>query len=133
MHRDNEQQRYHYHKHQRILMKGTTLGSNLPFISYGGFGRVLEQHNPSLVTCAPRNLVYMNTNTPSSTIIYGVQGSGKSHSVGVIVENSLIRLQKLGSLPSRLSITIFHLSATQGGMHASSLRICICSGFGSGR
>ena len=59
----------------------------------------------------------MNTNTPSSTIIYGVQGSGKSHSVGVIVENSLIRLQKLGSLPSRLSVTVFHLSATRGGMH----------------
>ena len=59
----------------------------------------------------------MNTNTPSSTIICGVQGSGKSHSVGVIVENSLIRLRELSSLPSRLSVTVFHMSAAQGGMH----------------
>jgi hypothetical protein len=59
----------------------------------------------------------MNTNTPSSTVICGVQGSGKSHSVGVMVENSLINLRQLGKLPGPLSVTVFHLSATQGGMH----------------
>jgi len=47
-------------------------------------------------------------------------GFGKSHSVGVIVENSLIRLPELGSLPSQLSVTVFHLSAAQGGMHLPS-------------
>ena len=55
---------------------------------------------------------------PSSTM--RCSGFGKSHSVGVIVENSLIRLPELGSLPSQLSVTVFHLSAAQGGMHLPS-------------
>jgi len=59
----------------------------------------------------------MNTNTPSSTIICGVQGSGKSHSVGVIIENSIITLPDLGRLPKPLSVTVFHLGAAQGGLH----------------
>jgi len=59
----------------------------------------------------------MNTNTPSSTIICGVQGSGKSHSVSVIIENSLISLSELGTLPRALSAVVFHLGAAQGGMH----------------
>jgi DNA helicase HerA-like ATPase len=57
----------------------------------------------------------MNTNTPSSTLICGVQGSGKSHSVSVIIENSLIALSELGKLPSPLSVVVFHLGA--GGLH----------------
>ena len=102
---------------QRILTTGSTPSSNFPFVSYGGLGRVLEQHNNDLVESPPGNIVFMNTNTPSTTIICGVQGSGKSHSVGVIVENSLISMRELGSLPEPLSVTVFHLSAAQGGMH----------------
>ena len=63
------------------------------------------------------NIVYMNTNTPSSTIICGVQGSGKSHSVSVVIENSLIKAPELGTLPAKLSVVVFHLGAAQGGMH----------------
>lgn len=59
----------------------------------------------------------MNTNTPSSTIICGVQGSGKSHSVSLIIENSLISLSELGTLPQALSAVVFHMGAAQGGMH----------------
>ena len=77
----------------------------------------MEQYNPDFLVGPPRDIVYMNTNAPSSTVICGVQGSGKSHSVGVIVENSLISLHELGSLPKPLSVTVFHLGAAQGGMH----------------
>ena len=59
----------------------------------------------------------MNTNTPSTTIICGVQGAGKSHSVSVIIENSLISSPELGRLPQPLSVVVFHLGAAQGGMH----------------
>jgi hypothetical protein len=59
----------------------------------------------------------MNTNTPSTTIVCGVQGSGKSHSVSVIIENSLISSDELGKLPAPLSVVVFHLGAAQGGMH----------------
>jgi hypothetical protein len=59
----------------------------------------------------------MNTNTPSTTIICGVQGAGKSHSVSVIIENSLIPSRELGRLPQPLSVVVFHLGAAQGGMH----------------
>jgi hypothetical protein len=59
----------------------------------------------------------MNTNTPSTTIVCGVQGSGKSHSVSVIIENSLISSPELGKLPAALSVVVFHLGAAQGGMH----------------
>lgn len=59
----------------------------------------------------------MNTNTPSTTIICGVQGAGKSHSVSVIIENSLIPSIELGRLAQPLSVVVFHLGAAQGGLH----------------
>jgi hypothetical protein len=63
------------------------------------------------------HIVYMNTNTPSTTMICGVQGAGKSHTVSVIIENSLISTPDLGKLPQALSAVVFHLGAAQGGMH----------------
>ena len=59
----------------------------------------------------------MNTNTPSTTMICGVQGAGKSHSVSVIIENSLISSAQVGRLPHPLSVVVFHLGAAQCGMH----------------
>lgn len=50
-------------------------------------------------------------------MICGVQGAGKSHSVSVIIENSLISSLELGTLPHPLSVVVFHLGAVQGGMH----------------
>ena len=41
----------------------------------------------------------------------------KSHSISVIIENSLIKSQALGRLPQPLSIVVFHFGAAQGGMH----------------
>lgn len=51
-------------------------------------------------------------------MICGVQGAGKSHSVSVIIENSIIPSPELGiNLPHPLSVVVFHLGAAQGGMH----------------
>ena len=88
-----------------------------PFVSFGGIGRVISEHHSGSHTQPDHGLLYMNTNAPSSTVICGVQGSGKSHSVSVIIENSLISLPELGKLPHSLSAVVFHLGAAQGGMH----------------
>ena len=87
-----------------------------PFVSFGGLGRLVSQLTPAS-PIPIKNIVYMNTNTPSTTMICGVQGAGKSHSVSVIIENSLIRSPELGRLPHPLSVVVFHLGAVQGGMH----------------
>jgi len=88
-----------------------------PFVSYAGIGRVIGQYTPELHPTPSNNILYVNTNTPSATVICGVQGSGKSHSVSVIIENSLIKASELGKLPEKLSVVVFHLGAAQGGMH----------------
>ncbi|KAK7035579.1 p-loop containing nucleoside triphosphate hydrolase protein [Favolaschia claudopus] len=52
--------------------------------------------------------VYFNTNAPSSTVICGVQGSGKSHTVSCILESALITDSRVGKLPEPLSALVFH-------------------------
>lgn len=59
----------------------------------------------------------MNTNILLTTIICGVQGAGKLHSVSVIIKNSLISSLEIRRLPQPLSTVVFHLGASQGGMH----------------
>jgi hypothetical protein len=88
-----------------------------PFVTYGGIGRVISEHHAETHSQHHGSILYMNTNTPSSTIICGVQGSGKSHSVSVIIENSLISLSEVGTLPQPLRAVVFHMGAAQGGLH----------------
>ena len=87
-----------------------------PFVSYGALGRLVTVYGAHF-SSPTRNIVHMNLNTPSTTMICGVQGAGKSHTVSVIIENSLISSPVLGSLPKSLSVVVFHLGAAQGGMH----------------
>lgn len=104
------------------IFKGTSLlpqseESVSPFVSYGGLGRVIKQYGSNSTPDMTTDIIYMNTNAPSTTMICGVQGSGKSHTVSVIIENSLIKAGELGLLPEPLSVVVFHLGAAQGGMH----------------
>ncbi|KAJ7151964.1 hypothetical protein C8R46DRAFT_1121634 [Mycena filopes] len=58
--------------------------------------------------------VYVNTNTPSTTVICGVQGSGKSHTVACLLECALIQDSRIGQLPEPLSALVFHFDTQDG-------------------
>ncbi|KAJ6536836.1 hypothetical protein B0H19DRAFT_1240702 [Mycena capillaripes] len=62
-----------------------------------------------------RDRVYLNTNAPSSAVICGVQGSGKSHTVSCILESALIADSRVGRLPEPLSALVFHFDAQDTG------------------
>ncbi|OBZ76986.1 hypothetical protein A0H81_03799 [Grifola frondosa] len=57
---------------------------------YGVLGSVLaiQENADRMVPEDPR--LYVNTNAPFSAVVCGVQGSGKSHTVSVLLENMLI-------------------------------------------
>ncbi|KAK6499524.1 hypothetical protein TWF506_004154 [Arthrobotrys conoides] len=56
------------------------------------------------------DMVFLNTNTPFTTFICGLQGSGKSHSLSVIMENCLIQNPSLGVLHRPLAAVVFYFS-----------------------
>lgn len=47
-------------------------------------------------------------NAPFSALICGVQGSGKSHSVGVLLENALTQDRRLGIIEKPLAALVLH-------------------------
>lgn len=65
--------------------------------------------------------MFLNTNVPFSTFVCGVQGSGKSHTVSCILENSLIPSPILGRMESPLSALV--LSYSQFGSDGSGFNI----------
>ncbi|KAG8838023.1 hypothetical protein FRB91_007811, partial [Serendipita sp. 411] len=50
----------------------------------------------------------MNLDAPSSGLVCGVQGSGKSHTVSCIMESALITDPRVGTLPAPLATVVFH-------------------------
>ncbi|KAF8179011.1 hypothetical protein K438DRAFT_1462928, partial [Mycena galopus ATCC 62051] len=64
---------------------------------------------------SPNDRVYVNTNTPSSVVICGVQGSGKSYTVSCLLECALIPDPRVGSLPEPLSALVFHFDEQDTG------------------
>ncbi|THH01846.1 hypothetical protein EW026_g892 [Hermanssonia centrifuga] len=54
--------------------------------------------------------IYVNTNAPFSAIVCGVQGSGKSHTVAVLLENMFVcNTPQIGSLEKPLSGLVLHV------------------------
>ncbi|KAJ7325437.1 hypothetical protein DFH08DRAFT_752550 [Mycena albidolilacea] len=87
-----------------------------PLLTYSS----LEHHTadfPSrgLLGTSASERVYFNTNTPSSAIICGVQGSGKSHTVSCLLESALIGDARIGKLPEPLSALVFHFDTQDAG------------------
>ncbi|KAK6338575.1 hypothetical protein TWF730_002638 [Orbilia blumenaviensis] len=56
------------------------------------------------------DMVFLNTNTPFTTFICGLQGSGKSHSLSVIMENCVIQNPAIGILHRPLAGVVFYFS-----------------------
>lgn len=54
------------------------------------------------------NMVYANMNAPWSAFICGSQGSGKSHTLSCLLENSLLSPSQAGKLPNPLAALVFH-------------------------
>lgn len=56
----------------------------------------------------PNDLVYTNVAAPWSTFICGSQGSGKSHTLSCVLENTLISNSPAGKLTSPLAGLVLH-------------------------
>ncbi|KAA1119465.1 hypothetical protein PGT21_026435 [Puccinia graminis f. sp. tritici] len=66
-------------------------------------GSIVGQYAHGFPRIPPNPKLYLNVNTPFSTLICGVQGSGKSHSASVILEGCLIVDKRIGTLPKPLA------------------------------
>ncbi|KAJ7255111.1 hypothetical protein B0H12DRAFT_540731 [Mycena haematopus] len=80
----------------------------------------LEHHvadfpSRGLLGISTNDRVYVNTNAPSSAVICGVQGSGKSHTVSCLLECALISDSRIGRLPEPLSALVFHFDERDTG------------------
>ncbi|KAJ8457531.1 hypothetical protein ONZ51_g11480 [Trametes cubensis] len=79
------------------------LGSVISIRWYSGIREKMRSYVPE----DPR--LYINTNAPFSAIVCGVQGSGKSHTVSVLLENMLISgFEPIGLSHKPLSGLVLH-------------------------
>ncbi|KAJ3551358.1 hypothetical protein NM688_g4749 [Phlebia brevispora] len=88
-----------------LVTRGAYLaaGAKDAFPQRGLLGAVVASESSS----DPR--IYLNTNAPFSALVCGVQGSGKSHTVSVILENMLISgYPATGHLEKSLSGLVLH-------------------------
>ncbi|RAO67845.1 uncharacterized protein BHQ10_003857 [Talaromyces amestolkiae] len=79
------------------------MGNKMPS-QFGLLGHLASQQSEDLVD--PR--VMLNTNTPFSAFICGLQGSGKSHTTSCIIENCSLPFPALGVLKKPLSTLVLH-------------------------
>ncbi|KAH7930372.1 hypothetical protein BV22DRAFT_1125091 [Leucogyrophana mollusca] len=76
---------------------------------YGVIGSALSIHSRANIYIPADPRLYINTNAPFSAVVCGVQGSGKSHTVSVLLENMFIPNQPtIGSLEKPLSGLVLH-------------------------
>lgn len=66
------------------------------------------------IRCPRDNLVYANVNAPWSTFICGSQGSGKSHTLSCMLENSLLSPSITGKVSSMLTGLVLHYDKFTG-------------------
>ncbi|KZP03786.1 hypothetical protein FIBSPDRAFT_879146 [Athelia psychrophila] len=78
-------------------------------MQYGVLGETLAICPNTSIQHADRRL-YLNTNTPFSAVLCGVQGSGKSHTVACMLECMFIpKYSPIGSLKKPLCGLVLHL------------------------
>ncbi|KDQ64690.1 hypothetical protein JAAARDRAFT_187994 [Jaapia argillacea MUCL 33604] len=76
---------------------------------YGVLGVVTAIQPKTDFKLSDNNRLYLNINTPFSAIVCGVQGSGKSHTVSVMLENMLIPdYRAIGVLQNPLCGLVLH-------------------------
>ncbi|KAG8892232.1 hypothetical protein FRC01_014276, partial [Tulasnella sp. 417] len=83
---------------------------------YGVLGSILSVHEQGRREEFKDRRMYLNTNAPFSAVVCGVQGSGKSHTVGVLLESMMIPNDtRLGVLPKPLSGLVLHFGESGAG------------------
>ncbi|KAF5393891.1 hypothetical protein D9757_000142 [Collybiopsis confluens] len=93
-----------------ILTRGAFVSRASKGTQYGVLGRAVSCNFKKQSDTFDDPRVYMNTNAPWSAIVCGVQGSGKSHTVSVMLENMFISAPSLGRLQRPLSGLVLHFS-----------------------
>ncbi|CAE7198101.1 unnamed protein product [Rhizoctonia solani] len=73
-----------------VTREALDLGVSEHIKQYGLLGQVAAVYSKSKSERFRDPRIYLNTNAPMSTVVCGVQGSGKSHTVGVLLENMLL-------------------------------------------
>ncbi|KAJ7041472.1 hypothetical protein C8F04DRAFT_994581 [Mycena alexandri] len=87
-----------------------------PLLTYPALkNRAADFPSRGLLGISAGERVYANTNAPSTTVICGVQGAGKSHTVSCILECALIQDSRIGQLPEPLSGLVFHFDTQDSG------------------
>ncbi|KAB2574822.1 hypothetical protein DBV05_g6553 [Lasiodiplodia theobromae] len=76
-------------------------------------------HNPDGV-----EPIFLNTNAPWSAFLCGSQGSGKSHTLSVMLEGCLLPNKALGRLPEPLQGIVFHADALTAGGVCEAAHLC---------
>ncbi|KAH9894405.1 hypothetical protein C8Q73DRAFT_515623 [Cubamyces lactineus] len=78
---------------------------------YGVLGSVLSIHQSTATRTPDDPRLYVNTNTPFSALVCGVQGLGKSHTVSVLLESMMIADHPaIGLCTKPLSGLVLHFS-----------------------
>lgn len=102
-----------------VLKYGSSLEENA-FTQYGLLGGVIENNGVAYSNVnhvAKDHRLYFNATAPSSVFICGSQGSGKSHTLGCLLENCLMQ-SEANVLPRPLTGIVFHydpwVSASRG-------------------
>ncbi|KAG8913659.1 hypothetical protein FRC00_001915 [Tulasnella sp. 408] len=83
---------------------------------YGVLGSILSVNAQGRKEEFADKRMYLNTNAPFSAVVCGVQGSGKSHTVGVLLESMMIPHDtRLGVLQKPLSGLVLHFGESGAG------------------
>lgn len=91
---------------------------------FAQYGLISSRRGSQTDPAGPCQPLFMNTNAPSSAFICGSQGSGKSHTLSCILENSLYRSSTIGKLPSPLAGMLFHYDAHGSGNICEAATLC---------
>ncbi|EGO27487.1 hypothetical protein SERLADRAFT_406567 [Serpula lacrymans var. lacrymans S7.9] len=76
---------------------------------YGVMGKTLSIYSKANRYTPADARLYINTNAPFSAVVCGVQGSGKSHTVSILLENMFIsNFRQIGSLQRPLAGLVLH-------------------------
>ncbi|KAI0161503.1 hypothetical protein GGR57DRAFT_490152 [Xylariaceae sp. FL1272] len=93
-------------RHARKLHKADGTAADKPFSQHGLLGSCAEISASSTSSSHDPRLFY-NVSAPSSAFICGSQGSGKSHTLSCLLENSLVK-SGVSHLPRPLTGLLFH-------------------------
>ncbi len=76
------------------------IGKNEPSLQYGILGKTASQNRP----------IAIDLNDCQTISLFGVQGAGKSYTIGSVVEMTLKQFSNVNKLPAPLASVIFHYS-----------------------